>query len=65
MQILRVRCEKCDGTGRVASAYCEKCHGHGYYIPTKSSAENKRPLSVNRRSNIAGRMTSDRSKDPN
>jgi hypothetical protein len=39
MQIPRVHCEKCDATGRVAGTSCEKCHGHGYYIPTKSSSD--------------------------
>jgi hypothetical protein len=36
MEIPRVRCEQCDGTGRSARTTCERCHGYGYYIPTKS-----------------------------
>jgi len=43
MQIPRVQCEQCDGTGRLAGKTCERCHGHGYYVPTKSDRQEPCP----------------------
>jgi DnaJ-class molecular chaperone len=44
MQIPRIHCEKCDGSGRVAGIRCEQCHGHGYYVPNKGTLKDSAPL---------------------
>jgi len=43
LQIPRIHCIRCDGTGRVGRQTCNDCHGHGYYIPTKSNSEEPSP----------------------
>jgi DnaJ-class molecular chaperone len=42
MQIHRIPCEQCDGTGQQAGNPCAKCGGAGYRVPTNSSTQDKR-----------------------
>lgn len=42
MQIHRIPCEQCNGTGQHAGSPCAKCGGAGYRIPTNSSTQDIR-----------------------
>jgi DnaJ-class molecular chaperone len=42
MQIHRIPCEQCNGTGQHAGNPCVKCEGAGYCIPTNNTTQDKR-----------------------
>jgi DnaJ-class molecular chaperone len=41
MQIPRILCEQCAGTGQHAGTTCAKCGGDGYYIRSSNDPQNR------------------------